>query len=136
MVKKRKKQKFSAQTKDFLWYHGALSVELTEHFDFRTKRSHDLFGFADWLAIFPTKCVLVQETSRGNISTRKKKIISSSDSFNWLLIPGHEIWVLGWDKKDDGYRVKKVAIGRSEVDRTSLKPCGQVQAKECYWKEG
>lgn len=133
MAKKRKKMSYSIQTRDYLWYHGAYAVDKTEYFDLRTKRNHDLFTFADWIAVFQDKTVLVQETSRGNVAARKKKIISKPESKFWMIHPGHEIWVLGWDKTESGFRVRKIVIRREEVaSHVARKP----QAKDRYWKEG
>jgi len=48
----------------------------------------------------------VQVTSRGNMSSRRKKIIESEAAALWLQAPGRRIILHGWDKvagvKKDG----------------------------------
>ena len=76
----KKKQNFSKLTRDYLAQKGAAHVEKTETFNAFGRNKNDLFGFADWTAImdfdFP-EFWFVQETSRSNMSARKKKICSS-----------------------------------------------------------
>ena len=133
----KKKQNFSKLTRDYLAHHGAAHVEKTETYNGFGRNKNDLFGFADWTAImdfeFP-EFWFIQETSRSNISARKKKICDSRIA---RLIADNlmaKIIILGWDKTKDGeWRVKKVEVTAKDINAECL------SAGECatpYWKEG
>ena len=133
----KKKQNFSKLTRDYLAQKGAAHVEKTETFNAFGRNKNDLFGFADWTAImdfdFP-EFWFVQETSRSNMSARKKKICSSKVA---RLIAENlmaKIIILGWDKTKDGeWRVKKVEVTAKDS------VAGLLSSEKCqkpYWKEG
>lgn len=134
---KKKKQNFSKLTRDYLAHHGAAHVEKTETFNAFGRNKNDLFGFADWTAImdfeFP-EFWFIQETSRSNISARKKKICNSEVAR--LIVDNlmAKIIILGWDKDKDGeWRVKKVEVEAEDIVAGFL--CAG-ESEEPYWKEG
>jgi len=133
----KKKQSFAKLTKDYLQLHGAAHIEKTETFNAFGRNKNDLFGFADWTAImdfeFP-EFWFVQETSRSNISARKKKICNSGVAR--LIVDNlmAKIIILGWDKDKDGkWRVKKVEIKAEDIVAGFL---AAGEPEEPYWKEG
>ena len=133
----KKKQSFAKLTKDYLRQHGAAHVEKTETFNAFGRNKNDLFGFADWTAImdfeFP-EFWFVQETSRSNMSARKKKICNSGIAR--LIVDNlmAKIIILGWDKDKDGkWRVKKIEVKAEDIVAGFL--CAGEPA-EPYWKEG
>ena len=133
----KKKQNFGKLTKDYLRYHGAAHIEKTEPHNFYGRHKNDLFGFADWVAIIEatfSEFWFIQETSRSNISARKKKICCSPIAGLILENSLAKIIVLGWDKDKEGsWRVKKVEITSKDI-RADAVPQGE--ASESYWKEG
>ena len=77
--------------------YSAQSVEMYNPF---SKKRRDLFGFIDVVAVNPDlcKCVGLQITSRSNVSTRVKKIMSEKrDNAKAWLKAGNEIFVIGWN---------------------------------------
>jgi carbonic anhydrase len=94
-----------------------LTVEVTEHWNAFTKRRHDLFNFADMLALGET-ITAVQTTSGSNVSARIEKItrdpIVAPKAKAWLLAGG-KILVHGWalrGKRGErkSYTLREVAI--------------------------
>jgi hypothetical protein len=91
-----------------------LTCEVTETFNFYTKRRNDLMGFCDILAMgmaFPAaggtmrECAIaVQTTSGSNFAARRKKILAEPRAVLWLKA-GNRIEVHGWRKA--GERGKK-----------------------------
>lgn len=84
-------------------------VENTEHYNFFTKRRHDLFGFGDLLCVHkerPRDVVVVQSTSLSNISSRINKI---TDHDNLPVVRNAEfrIEVHGWSKKKNRWEVRR-----------------------------
>lgn len=63
------------------------------------RRRHDLFGFADILAFRadPPSVLLVQATTRSNLSARLKKIHDSDLAQAWLRA-GFDLEVHGWQR--------------------------------------
>lgn len=78
-----------------------LLVEVTEHWNAYTKRRHDLFNFADMVALGET-ITAVQTTSGSNVSARIAKItqdeIVAPKAKAWLAAGG-KILVHGWAKR-------------------------------------
>ena len=72
-------------------------VEIVEHYNFFTKRRHDLFGFADLLAIRDDEILLVQVTSGSNVSARVRKI-AESEHIDKVRKAGFTVCVHGWRK--------------------------------------
>ena len=75
--------------------------------------SKDLLGFIDVWAFDPQRGHLfVQVTSRGHISTRKKKIFEDhwEDARMLLAVKYNRLVIQGWDKYKNRWRVKEVDI--------------------------
>ena len=69
--------------------------EIVEHWNPWAKIRQDLFGLGDILAIRDGETLLVQTTSRSNMSARVKKI-SESEVLPVILRAGWKIQVHGW----------------------------------------
>lgn len=84
----------------------------------QTQFRRDLFGFADIIAFRPPdKIVLIQTTTRSNMASRRRKIISSIHAHDWAW-SGGEIWLVVWDT------VSKAEIAPRNVEyftRTKLR---------------
>jgi hypothetical protein len=73
---------------------------IVEHWNSHTRTRHDLYGFADILAvnaIANAPFVLVQTTSGANVAARIAKITNEPRAREWLLCGG-KIIVHGWRK--------------------------------------
>ena len=81
-------------------------VENVEKYNAFTKRRNDLFGVIDLLAIGPKETVAIQVTSKGNMSSRIKKI-EESENLPLMLGAGWRILVHGWFKENNRWRVKE-----------------------------
>lgn len=82
-------------------------VANVEHYNYFTKRRHDLFGCIDILCIGNGETVAVQVTSKSNMSSRIKKI-EASEAFPEMLRSGWRVLVQGWWKNAKGrYEVKE-----------------------------
>lgn len=80
-------------------------VEIVEHYNYFTKRRHDLFNIFDLLAIKPGETLAVQVTSRGNMSSRRNKI-ADAEAIGDVREAGWRIELHGWDKYKGKYRIK------------------------------
>lgn len=70
-----------------------------------SRKKKDLLGFADLLAIKESEMVAVQTTSRGNMSARRKKILSRESYPHWKAAKG-KVLLHGWFKKANRWQVK------------------------------
>lgn len=95
----------TALTIDYLYSIGCTPVQKVEVWNAFAKRRVDLFGCWDILAIKGKETIAVQCTSRGNMSSRIKKI-AESEYTPMLREAGWTLWVIGWDKQDGKYRMK------------------------------
>ena len=78
-----------------------------DHYNYFTKRRHDLYGCIDLLCIGNGETVAVQVTSKSNMSSRIKKI-EASEAFPEMLRSGWRVLVQGWSKNSKGrYEVKE-----------------------------
>ena len=78
-----------------------------EHYNYFTKRKHDLFGCIDILAIGNGETLAVQVTSKSNMSARIKKI-EASEALPEMLRSGWRVIVHGWFRKENGrYELKE-----------------------------
>jgi len=72
--------------------------ENVERFNHWTKRRHDLFGFADIVAMKSGETpLLIQTTSNSNFSARKRKVLESPLAA-LALSGGFRIMLHGWGK--------------------------------------
>jgi hypothetical protein len=77
-------------------------VHRVDYYDARFQRQHDLLGFADMMALKPgSPPLLIQLTSRDNISSRVNKIKELKSHRTWLQTGG-QIHVIGWRKLANG----------------------------------
>lgn len=77
-------------------------VALVEHWNHYTQRRHDLFGFADLLAIRENEILFVQSTSASNVSSRINKI-EGHENTPHVRKAGIRIEVHGWKKTVKGW---------------------------------
>jgi hypothetical protein len=89
-------------------------VAKTETFNMFSGTRKDLFSIGDLLAINGKEILLVQVTSRGNISARKKKAEGNILLQVWLL-SGGVFEIHGWDKYNDRWRLKIIRYKGKEV---------------------
>lgn len=94
-VPRKKKSDYNDRTKAYLTRCG-YEWRRVDHFDYRTMRSHDLFGIFDYVAFKDGATIGVQVTSTGQMSTRKKKIIATRD-FEIVKSCGWKVLVLGFE---------------------------------------
>lgn len=71
----------------------------------------DLFGFADLLAFSPSQpeILLVQTTTKGNMSARKRKIEANEIAPLWLNA-GHKIEIQGWHKEGNRWKADYIHL--------------------------
>lgn len=91
-------------------------VAVVERWNSYTRTRHDLYGFADLLAMRGRELLAVQATSTGNVSARVKKILAEPRAKLWVE-PGSQrfIVVVGWAKrgargKRKTWQVKEVPV--------------------------
>jgi hypothetical protein len=80
-------------------------VENVEKFNFITKRKNDLWGFIDFLAIKRDEVLAVQVTSKGNMSSRRKKI-TEHPNLGIVREAGIRIELWGFYKEKNRWQVK------------------------------
>lgn len=91
--------------------YTAANVEKWNHF---AKVKNDLFGFADIIGFSAHDVILVQTTSKSNMSARKKKIAANPIAEKWLKA-GHNIEIQGWYKVSRYWQVKIETITRTDL---------------------
>jgi hypothetical protein len=94
----------TALSKRYLEKQG-YTVERVEYFNYFTKRRIDLLGVADLLALNGKELLLVQVTSRGHLSSRRRKS-AMSDKLRLWIQAGGKIIFHGWDKEGSRWRIK------------------------------
>lgn len=85
------------------------TVAIVEYWNAFTKRRHDLFQFADLLAIRENEVLLVQVTSGTNVSARIKKI-SENEHIGAVRKSGMRVEVHGWRKLKSGWEPRIVDL--------------------------
>ena len=91
------------------WRDEGWYVERTEHWDSFARRRKDLLGFGDLLCLTTGRAVLVQVTTKSNMSARIKKINGLDTSAHWKQ-SGGQIVVEGWYKQDRRWQCKSVTL--------------------------
>jgi hypothetical protein len=76
-------------------------VDKVEYYNAFTKRKKDCYGFGDFLAVGNGQIVLVQSTSKSNLSARRNKIKGKAEATAWLAAGG-KILLIGWQKGKNG----------------------------------
>jgi hypothetical protein len=83
--------------------------EVVERFAFGKR--HDLFGFGDIFAIREAEVLIVQTTSRGNVSARVKKItVECEENLGHVRKAGIRVVVHGWGKLKAGWTLREVDL--------------------------
>jgi hypothetical protein len=79
---------------------GGYTVAIVERWNQYSRTRHDLYGFADILAMKGTELLAVQATSGSNVSARITKILAEPRALEWVR-PGSQrfLSVIGWSKK-------------------------------------
>jgi hypothetical protein len=85
------------------------AVAVVEYWNAFTKRRHDLFGVWDLLCAGPSGTAAIQTTSRGNISSRARKI-AESEYIAACRAAGWQLEIHGWDKYEGRWRCKRVDV--------------------------
>lgn len=79
---------------------GGYECAIVERWNAYTKTRHDLYGFADILAMRGIELLAVQATSGSNVAARVTKILAEPRALEWVR-PGSQrfLTVIGWSKK-------------------------------------
>ena len=83
------------------------TVERVEHYNWYTKRRVDLLGVGDLLALNGKELLMVQVTSRSNLSHRQRKA-EKSDKLKLWISAGGKLVFHGWDKPKFRWRLKEI----------------------------
>jgi len=97
-------------------------AEVVEKYNQFSRTRKDLFGYIDVVAIDPACTLGVQSTSRGNISSRKKKILTEcrDAAQAWLAGPARRIEIWGWGKNKKGrWECRVVEITQADLQETN-----------------
>lgn len=86
-----------------------LAVDVVESWNHFTKKRKDLFSCFDLVGVGPIGVVFLQTTSRGNISSRVRKI-TECPAIDAIRKAGVILWVDGWDKYKGRWRCKTVEL--------------------------
>ncbi len=87
----------SAMTKRHYEEKGYL-IGRVESYNPRSRRTNDLFGFADHVVILWDGVLFVQSTTGSNHAARRKKILASPEAQKIIEI-GHKVVIVSWSKK-------------------------------------
>ncbi len=98
-------QSLSNRTVHALRDEGWPLVQIVEHYNTFTKRRHDLFGIIDVLAVGDKGILMVQVTSKSNMSSRIHKI-ADSEAIDHIREAGIGVEVHGWYKEKNRWRCK------------------------------
>jgi hypothetical protein len=83
-----------------------------DYFDAFTRRTKDLYSCIDVLAVGPEGTIAVQVTSRGNMSSRRKKVLEA-EAFPHMKAAGWRIEIWGYSQpggKGTRYRLKRETL--------------------------
>jgi hypothetical protein len=89
-------------------------VAIVEKWNPHARIRQDLFGFIDLLAIKENETLAIQATSRGNISSRVKKI-EEAEALEAVRKAGWRIVVQGWGKLKQGWCLKEVELSDGKI---------------------
>ena len=97
-------------------------VAVVERWNSYTRTRHDLYGFADLLAMRGRELLAVQATSTANVSARVKKILAEPRARLWVE-PGSQrfIVVVGWAKRGARGKRKTWTVKEVPVDAEMFK---------------
>jgi len=103
----------SVLSKKYLEEKGYV-VEKTEHFNFYARKRFDLLGVGDLIALNGKEILLIQVTSKANLSARLEKAKKSQKLKLWMLAGGKFI-LMGWYKNANKWRVKTIDINKNII---------------------
>lgn len=86
------------KTREWLKEKYKAIVGNTEFWNKYSKKTNDLFGLFDTVAIFNHGLYGIQITSSSNFATHHKKMIENKNLFYWLDTENFA-WLVSWDKK-------------------------------------
>ena len=97
-------------------------VAVVEKWNAYTRTRHDLYGFADLLAMRGKELLAVQATSTANVSARVKKILAEPRAKLWVE-PGSQrfLTVIGWAKRGARGKRKTWTVKEVPVDAGMFK---------------
>lgn len=114
--------KMNSMSKNRLNADGYVA-EIVERYNPRSRRSNDLFGFADVIAFKSERCFLIQVTSASNRADRLKKVLENNTAAFLVATKSAEILMHIWAKKSGRWKLEQVNITTLVRDYTmSLKP--------------
>lgn len=104
------------------WKARGYTIARVEKFNQHTKRMHDLFGFADFLAFHPDKAgvILIQSTSADNLAARISKTLAEPRAAAWVRSGVRVIYAMGFIRAKPGGTtgLKLVRIAQDDFSRT------------------
>ena len=94
------------------------TVEKVEYWNSFAFRRIDFLGVGDLIALKEGEALIVQVTSRANISSRRNKALASDKLKLWLTVAGCDFIIMGFDKKENGrWRSKTVDINNNLLEQ-------------------
>lgn len=84
--------------------------DVAETFNHFSNTRKDLFGFVDYVAVREGELLLIQATSRGNMSSRRKKMRGIEAMPLLASVPGVRVVLIGWDKPEHRWRAKEEVL--------------------------
>ncbi len=106
-------------------------AESVEQFNYYSKRSKDLFGFIDVIAVHPAKsgALGVQVTNSANAANRLKKALANPNLETWLQA-GNRFEIHAWRKSPEKRGSKRLTwkVTRKEVTLYDLSVLGAKPA--------
>ena len=101
---RKKPANLNQQTRKRLEEDGYL-VENVEKYNTFSRKKNDLWGFIDFLAIRRDEVLAIQTTSKGNMSSRRKKI-AEHENVGKVREAGIRIELWGFYKESNRWKVK------------------------------
>jgi hypothetical protein len=89
-----------ARTLDHYRKIGWPIVWKVEHWCSFSRKRKDLLGFIDVLVAGDLITLGVQDTTWGQVSARKRKILASPLAYDWLKSPNRQVEIIGWKAPD------------------------------------
>lgn len=100
------------RSKELLEAEG-YTVALVEKYNSWSQARHDLFGFADLLAVGNGETVAIQATTDSNLAARRTKL-NECDAVPLCLAVGWRIEIHGWAKRNNRWRCRREVLKREK----------------------
>lgn len=71
---------------------------VSEHWDAFARRRRDLYNFSDLCAVKDGELLMIQTTTKGQISTRSRKMDGLKSAHLLHTVPGVKLLIVGWAK--------------------------------------